>query len=297
MVMQRLKACDFPQPVLDLFDGYIHGRLTRRDFMEGARKYAVAGFSAAAMLEALRPNFAWGEQVAPSDARIKAEWVEYPAPQGSGTGKGYLAMPAKMSGTAGCIVVVHENRGLNPHIQDIARRLAVDGFVAFAPDALAPVGGYPGDEEKAVAMFGKLDPKKRTEDLMAAVPYLRSRGECNGKMGAVGFCFGGSTVNMMAVRYPDLAAVVPFYGAQPNAEDTAKIRAPLLIHYAANDERIDSGWPAWEQALKANHVKYEMHMYPNTQHGFNNDTTPRYDEAAAKQAWARTVAFFKEKLG
>ncbi len=296
MVMQRLKASDFPQPVLDLFDGYIHGRLTRRGFIEGARKYAVAGFSAAAMLEALRPNFAWGEVVAPSDPRIKAEWVEYPSPQGSGTGKGYLAMPAKMSGKAGCVVVIHENRGLSPHIQDIARRLAVDGFVAFAPDALAPAGGYPGDEEKAVALFGKLDAKKRTEDLMAAVPYLRSRGECNGKMGAVGFCFGGSTVNMMAVRYPDLAAVVPFYGAQPNAEDTAKIRAPLLIHYAANDERIDAGWPAWEQALKANNVKYEMHMYPNTQHGFNNDTTPRYDEAAAKQAWARTVAFFREKL-
>jgi carboxymethylenebutenolidase len=296
MVMERKKASDFPQPVLDLFDGYVHGTLSRRDFLDRARKYAVGGFTAAAMLEALSPNFAWAQQVAKDDPRIKAEYVPYPSPQGSGTGKGYLAMPAKMSGKVACVVVIHENRGLSPYIEDVARRLAIEGFIAFAPDALAPLGGYPGDEQKAAEMFGKLDGRKRTEDLMAAVPFLRSRSECNGKMGAVGFCFGGTIVNMMAVRYPDLNAAVPFYGGQPTAEETARIKSALLIHYAGLDERTNAGWPAWETALKANGVKYEEYVYPGANHGFHNDTTPRYDEAAAKLAWARTVAFFKDKL-
>ena len=294
--MARKKASDFPPEVLKLFDGYVHGMLTRRDFLDGAAKYAVGGFTAAAMLESLRPNYAWAQQIAKNDPRIKAEYVNYPSPQGSGTMRAYFVRPANASGKLPGIVVIHENRGLNPYIEDVTRRLAVENFLALAPDALTPLGGYPGDEEKAAQMFGQLDATKRTEDLLAAVPYLRSRPECNGKIGAVGFCFGGGIVNLMAVRIPDLAAAVPFYGAQPSAADTAKIKAPLLIHYAGLDERIDAGWPAWEAALKANNVKYQAYIYPNTNHGFHNDTTPRYDEAAAKLAWSRTIAFFKANL-
>lgn len=293
--MERKRASDFPQEVLDLFDGYQHGFLSRRDFLDRTAKYAVGGVSAAAMLESLRPNYAWAEQVSKSDPRIRAEYVTYDSPEGSGKVRGYLARPAKDGPTA-CVVVYHENRGLNPYIEDVARRVATEGYVAFAPDALTPVGGYPGDEESAMKKFSSLDPKKRTEDMMAAGPYLKSRPECNGKLGAVGFCYGGSMTNMLATRMPDLAAAVPFYGGQPSAEDTAKIKAPLLIHYAGLDERIDAGWPAWEAALKASGVKYEMHMYPNVNHGFHNDTTPRYDEAAAKLAWSRTLAFFKDHL-
>ena len=210
--------------------------------------------------------------------------------------RGYFARPAKASAKLPGVVVIHENRGLNPYIEDVARRLAVLNFVAVAPDALTPAGGYPGDEDKARALFAKLDPAKRTEDLMAAYPYLKSRPECSGTIGAVGFCFGGGTVNQMAVRIPDLAAAVPFYGSQAAASDVPKIKAPLLIHYASDDERINKGWPAFEEALKANKVRYAMHMYPNTQHGFHNDTTPRYDEAAAKLAWQRTVDFFNKHL-
>ena len=293
--MERKKASDFPQEVLNLFDGYVHGRISRRDFLDRAGKFAVGGVTAAAMLESLRPNYAFAQQVAKDDGRIKADYQEYPSPQGSGTMRGYLARPAK-AGKSPCVVVIHENRGLNPYIEDVARRLAVDGFVAFAPDALAPLGGYPGDEEKAVKLFATLDPAKRTEDLLAAVGYLKSRPECSGKLGAVGFCFGGGIANMMAVRIPDLAAAVPFYGAQPKAEDVPKINAALLIHYAGLDERINAGWPAYEAALKANNKRYETHVYPGTNHGFHNDTTPRYDEAAAKLAWSRTIAFFKENL-
>ncbi len=295
--MERMKASDFPQEVLDLFDGYVHGRLTRRDFLDGAGKFAVGGFTATAMLEALRPNFAWAQQVAKDDARIKVEYVTYPSPQGSGTMKGYLAKPASATGKLPAVVVIHENRGLNPYIEDVARRLALEGFIAFAPDALTPLGGYPGNEEKAAQLFQTLDPAKRTEDLVAAAGFVKSMADCSGKVGVVGFCFGGTTANIFATRLPDLAAAVPFYGGQPTAEATARIKAPLLIHYAANDERINAGWPAYEAALKANGVKYEMFMYPNTQHGFHNDTTPRYDEAAAKLAWSRTVAFLKKNLG
>jgi carboxymethylenebutenolidase len=277
--VERRKAGDFPPEVLKLFDGYVHGSLSRRDFLDRAGKYAVGGFSAAAMLESLRPNYALAQQVAKTDARIKAEYLTYPSPQGSGTMKGYFAHPAGTGKWPG-VVVIHENRGLNPYIEDVARRLAVDGFVALAPDALTPLGGYPGDEEQAAKLFGQLDATKRTEDLIAAA----------------GFCFGGTTVNMMAVRLPDLAAAVPFYGGQPSAADTAKIKAPLLIHYAEKDDRINAGWPAYEAALKANNVRYQAFVYPGTNHGFHNDTTPRYDEAAAKLAWARTLAFFKKNL-
>jgi carboxymethylenebutenolidase len=247
------------------------------------------------MLETLRPNYAFAQQVAKNDPRITAEYLTYPSPQGTGTMKGYFARPAGAGKWPG-VVVIHENRGLNPYIEDVARRLATDGFVAFAPDALTPLGGYPGDEEKAAQMFGTLDAAKRTEDLMAAYTFLKSRPECTGKVGAVGFCFGGGVVNQMAVRFPDLGAGVPFYGGQPSAADAAKIKAPLMLQYAGLDERINGGWPAYEAALKGNNVKYQAFIYPNTNHGFHNDTTPRYDEAAAKLAWSRTIAFFKENL-
>ena len=294
--MKRMKASDFPQEVLDVFDHYVHGEIGRREFIDRAARYAVAGMSAVAMLEALRPNYALAQQVARNDPRIHAESVTYPSPKGSGTMRGYFVKPANATGKLPGIVVIHENRGLNPYIEDVARRLAVANYLAFAPDALAPLGGYPGDEEKAAKLFASLDPAKRTEDLMEAVPYLESRPECNGRVGAVGFCFGGGIVNMMAVRFPALAAAVSFYGVQPSAADTARIKAPLLIHYAGLDTRIDAGWPAWKAALDANHVRYAEYTYPNVNHGFHNDTTPRYDEAAATLAWSRTLAFFDQYL-
>jgi carboxymethylenebutenolidase len=294
--MERKKASDFPPEVLKLFDGYVHGMIGRRDFLDRAAKFAVGGFTAAAMLESLRPNYAFAQQVAKDDGRIKTEYATYPSPQGSGTMRGYFARPANASGKLPGVLVIHENRGLNPYIEDVARRLAVANYVAFAPDALTPLGGYPGDEEKAVKLFATLDAGKRTEDLVTAAGYLKARPECTGKIGVVGFCFGGGIANLLAVRLPDLAAAVPFYGAQPSAADTAKIKAPLLIHYAGLDDRINAGWPAYETALKANAVKYQMHMYAGTNHGFHNDTTPRYDEAAAKLAWSRTLAFFSENL-
>jgi len=293
--MERGKASDYPQEVLDLFDGYQHGFIGRREFLDRAARFAAGAAGALALLESLRPNYAWANQVAADDARIAASYVKVPSPQGSGEVRGYLVRPAAQ-GKPGCVVVYHENRGLNPYIEDVARRLAVEGYVAFAPDALTPVGGYPGDEEKAAKLFSALDPKKRTEDLMAAAAWLHAQPYCNGKLGAVGFCFGGSTVNILATRMPELAAAVPFYGGQPSAEATAAIKAPLLIHYAGLDERIDAGWPAWEAALKANGVSYEMHMYPGVNHGFHNDTTPRYDEAAAKLAWSLTLDFFRKHL-
>ena len=293
--MERKKASDFPPAVLKLFDSYIHGRISRREFLDRATRYAVGGFTAAAMLQSLTPNYALAQQVAKDDARIKTEYLSYPSPNGSGTMRGYMAHPAG-SGKWPGVVVYHENRGLNPYIEDVARRLAVENFVAFAPDALAPVGGYPGDEEKAVQLFGQLDRKKMTEDLIAAAGFLKSRPECTGKIGAVGFCYGGDIANLLATRMPDLGAAVPFYGIQPSAADTAKIKAPMLLHYAAQDQRVDAGWPAFESALKAHGVRYQMFTYPGTSHGFHNDTTPRYDEAAAKLAWSRTIAFFNENL-
>ena len=294
--MERKKASDFPPAVLKLFDGYIHGMISRRDFLDRAARYAVGGFTAAAMLESLTPNYALAQQVSKDDARIKAEYLTYDSPQGSGKMRGYFVRPSSATGKLPGVVVYHENRGLNPYIEDVARRLAVENFVAFAPDALAPVGGYPGDEEKAAQLFRQLDAKKRTEDLIAAAEFLKSRPECTGKIGAVGFCYGGDIVNILATRMPDLGAAVPFYGLQPSAADTAKIKAPLLTHYAELDQRIDAGWPAFEAALKANGVKYQMFMYAGANHGFHNDTTPRYDEAAAKLAWSRTTASLKENL-
>jgi carboxymethylenebutenolidase len=294
--MERRNAGDFDQELLNLFDQYVHGQIDRRGFLDRAGRFAVGGVTAAMLLDALNPTFAAAQQVAPDDKRIKTESVEYPSPQGSAKTRGYLVRPANATGKLPGVLVVHENRGLNPHIEDIARRLALDNFLAFAPDALAPLGGYPGDEDKARALFPQLDQAKTREDFVAAATYLKNRPDCTGKIGVVGFCYGGGIANMLATRMPDLGAAVPFYGNQPSAEDTAKIKAPLLIHYAENDDRINAGWPAYETALKAANVRYTMYKYPGTQHGFNNDTTPRYDEAAAKLAWQRTLDFFNKEL-
>jgi carboxymethylenebutenolidase len=294
--MERMKSSDFPPEVLKLFDGYVHGRMSRREFLDGAARYAVGGFTAAAMLEALTPNFAWAQQVKPDDPRITTQRVDYPSPKGSGTMRGYLAKPANGAAKLPAIVVIHENRGLNPYIEDVARRLGAEGYMAFAPDALTPMGGYPGDEDKAREMFAKLDPGKRTEDLLASVDYVKSRPDFNGKLGAVGFCFGGGMVNTFATRYPDLNATVPYYGVQPPAAEAAKIKSPLMAHYASEDERITSGWPAFDKVLTEHHVEHVGYIYPNTQHGFHNDTTPRYDEPAAKLSWQRTLDFFQKHL-
>src|SRR3954447_7557607 len=297
--MNRKTSADFPPEVLKLFDGYVHGMLNRRHFLDRAAKYAVGGFTAAAMLEALRPNFAWAQQVAKDDARIKAEYITYASPQGSGTMRGYLARPAAASATTKVpgVLVYHENRGLSPYIEDVARRLAVANFVAFAPDALTPLGGYPGDDEKGRELFGKLDRAKMTEDFLAAANWLRARPDSTGKLGAVGFCVGGTIVNQLAVRIgPDLAAGVPFYGAQPSAADTMKIKAPINAQYGELDKRITDGWPAFDAALTEAHVPHEGHIYKAANHGFHNDTTPRYDEAAAKEAWQHTLDWFNKYL-
>ena len=294
--MERKKASDFHPEVLKLFQGYVHGSLSRRDFLEGASKFAVGSFTAAAMLEALKPNFAWAQQVAKDDARIRTESASYPTTQGSGTIRGYLVKPAKGPAKLPTVIVIHENRGLNPYIEDVARRLGVLGYLAFAPDSLSPFGGYPGDEDKAREMFAKQDRAKMIEDLLNAVPYVKGRPDTTGRIGAVGFCFGGGVVNAMAVRYPDLAGSVPYYGAQPSPDSVAKIKAPILAHYASEDPGINKGIAAFDAALKAANVPHELHTYPNTQHGFHNDTTPRYDEAAAKLSWQRTVDFFAKNV-
>ena len=294
--MERKKASDFDPDVLILFDAYVHGAIDRRGFLNKASKYAVGGVTAAMMLDALNPRFAEAQQVARNDPRLSTETLPFPSPQGNTGMRGYLVRPAGAKGKLPGVLVIHENRGLNPHIEDIARRVALENFVAFAPDALAPLGGYPGDEDGARQLFPKLDQAKTREDMVAAATFLKGHPACTGRIGVVGFCWGGSTANMLATRLPDLGGAVPFYGGQPNAEDAAKIKAPLLIQYAENDQRVNAGWPAYEAVLKAGNVPYTMHMYPGTQHGFNNDTTPRYDEAAAKLAWQRTLEFFNKHL-
>jgi carboxymethylenebutenolidase len=296
--MERKTADQYPQELLDLFDTYVHGEIDRRAFLAKARKFAVGGVTAAAIWESLRPNYAWAQQVAKDDSRIKTEVVTVESPQGNGKIKGYLVRPAKNPDEKRPgILAIHENRGLNPYIEDVARRLGTEGYMAFAPDGLTSVGGYPGDDEKGGALFREVDRQKMAEDFVAAAKWLKARPDCTGRIGAVGFCFGGGIVNMLAVRLgSDLAAGVPFYGAQPSAADAAKIKAPLLLHYAGLDTRINGGWPAYEEALKANHVPYEAHIYEGVNHGFHNDTTPRYDAAAAKLAWQRTLAFFAKHL-
>lgn len=295
--MTRLTAQDFDQELLILFDAYVHGTIDRRGFLDGAQKFAVVGMTAGMLLTALSPQFAQAQQVPTDDARIKTERVEFASPNGSGTVKGYLARPAKATGPLPTVLVVHENRGLNPHIEDIARRLALDNYMAFAPDALTALGGYPGDEEKARELFAKLDQTKIREDFVTAVSYLKSRADCNGKIGTVGFCYGGGVAHMLSTRLPDLNAAVSFYGNHPAAADAVKVKAPLLIQFAGTDERINASWPVYETALKAAGARYTAHQYAGTQHGFNNDTTPRFDEVNAKLAWNRTLAFFKQTLG
>jgi len=292
----RLTADDFAPEVLSLFDKYVHGAIDRRGFLDGAAKFTVGGTTAAALLEALSPKFAQAQQVPAADARIRTQSVEFASPQGYGKVRAYVARPAQASGPLPVVLVVHENRGLNPHIEDIARRLALDNFIAVAPDALFPLGGYPGDEDKARDLFAKLDQAKTQADFVTAAGFAKGIEGGNGKLGAVGFCYGGGVVNMLATRVPELAAGVPFYGVAPAVDKVAGVKATLLLVYADSDERVNATFPAYEAALKAAGVKFEAVKYPGTQHGFNNDTTPRYDEAAAKQAWSRTVALFNRVL-
>jgi carboxymethylenebutenolidase len=292
-----------PAEAVDLYTQFIHGDISRRDFLDGVKRFAVGGLTATAIVEALMPNYALGQQVRKDDERIKASYETVPSPDGNGYIRGYLvrpfsadsrsATPAKLPG----VLVIHENRGLNPHTEDVSRRFALENFMAFAPDALSSVGGYPGDDYRGGELFTKLDGAKRTQDFVAAAKWLKARPDTNGKLGAVGFCFGGGVVNTLAVEMgSDLNAAVPFYGTQPKAEDVAKIKAPVLAQYGELDTRITSGWDAYNQALTANHVAHEGYVYPKANHGFHNDTTPRYDEAAAKQAWERTVAWFNKYL-
>ncbi len=295
--MERKTAHDFDQELLILFDAYVHGGIDRRTFLDRAAKFAVGGVTAVMLLEQLSPKFVEAQVVRTDDARIAPEYVEYDSPSGSGKMRGYLVRPAAATGKSAGILVIHENRGLNPHIEDVARRLALENFVTFAPDALFPLGGYPGDEDKARELFRQLDQAKTREDFVAASAFLKARPDVTGKIGAVGFCYGGGMVNYLATRLgSDLSAGVPFYGSAPNVEDVPKIKCPLLIQSAEVDERINASWPAFEKALQAAHVPYERHLYPGTQHGFNNDTTPRYDAAAAKLAWERTIAFFNKHV-
>ena len=293
---RKATASDFDPEVLRLFDQYVHGIIDRRGFLAGAARFAVGASGAAGLLAALTPQFAAAQQVKPDDARLSAKHVEFASPRGYGTARGYLVKPAKAGKPAPLVLVAHENRGLNPHIEDITRRLALDGFIAFAPDALFPLGGYPGDEDAARALFGKLDQDKVREDFLAAAAFLRKVDGGNGKLGAVGFCWGGGMANFLATRLPDLAAAAPFYGSPPPLEDVPKIKAELLVVLAATDERINAAWPGYEAALKAAGVRYTLYQPPGTQHGFNNDTTPRYDEDAAREAWRRTIALFDRRL-
>nr|WP_309687463.1 dienelactone hydrolase family protein [Armatimonas sp.] len=293
--MERKKASDFPQELLELFDRYVHGGIDRRTFLEGAQKFATGAVTATMLWESLRPNYAWAQQVPKDDKRIKTEVVTVPSPKGNTNIKGYLAKPAKIKGKLPVVLVIHENRGLNPYIEDVARRLATENFIAFAPDGLTSVGGYPGDDEKGGALFRTVDRAKMGEDFIAAARWLKALPESNGKLGAVGFCFGGGVVNMLAVKLGgELAAGVPFYGSQPSAEDAAKIKSPLLIQNGGLDKRILDGSPAFEAILKANNVPFTAHVYESANHGFHNDTTPRYDEASAKLAWKRTLEFFNK---
>ena len=295
--MTRMTAKDFSPELLELYDFYAHGRITKREFLDRAGKFAVGGVTAMAILGMMGPNYALAEQVSFNDPEIVGEYVMYPSPNGHGEVRGYLVRPAAATGKLPAVVVVHENRGLNPYIEDVARRLAKAGFIALAPDGLTSVGGYPGNDEAGRELQSKVDPEKLMNDFFAAVEWLMAHEATTGKVGITGFCYGGGVANAAAVAYPELGGAVPFYGRQPAAADVAKIKAPLLIHYAELDERVNAGWPEYETALKAAGTRYEAFIYPGVNHGFHNDSTPRYDEAAANLAWERTLAFFKANLG
>jgi carboxymethylenebutenolidase len=294
--MSPIKKEDIQQEVFDLYDDFAHNRLDRRGFVEKLSLYAVGGITVAGLMSFLMPDYHGAIQVRANDPRLKSDYITYPSPKGGGTIKGLLSKPADATKQLGGIIVVHENRGLNPHIEDIGRRAALAGFISLAPDALTPLGGYPGDDEKGREMQSKRNRKEMEEDFIAAYDYLKNHKDCNGKIGVVGFCYGGGIANTMAVRIPDLSAAVPFYGGQPTADDVPKIKAPLLLHYAGLDTRVNEGWPAYEAALKANNKEYKAYIYEGVNHGFNNDTTPRYDKVAAELAWKRTIEFFQEKL-
>ncbi|MFD2572177.1 dienelactone hydrolase family protein [Spirosoma soli] len=294
--MSQIKKDDLKQEVFDLYDDYAHNRIDRREFTQKLSLYAVGGLTVASLMSFLMPDYKGGVQIKADDPRLKSDYVTYPSPKGGGSIKALLSKPADAQKPLGGIIVVHENRGLNPHIEDVGRRAALAGFVSIAPDALTPLGGYPGNDDAGRELQSKRNRDEMLQDFMAGFDYLKGNKDCNGKIGVVGFCFGGWIANMMAVRIPELSASVPFYGGQPAAEDVPKIKAPLLLHYAALDTRVNEGWPAFEAALKANNKDYTAYMYENANHGFHNDTTPRYDKAAAELAWKRTVDFFKARL-
>lgn len=294
--MKKLEKGDLSQEVYDLFDSYVHNKIDRRGFVTKLSVYAVGGLTVPSILAFLLPKYAEAQKVKMDDPRLKSEYVGYDSPKGAGKMQGFLTRPANSNKKLPGIIVVHENRGLNPHIEDVARRAALEGFIAFAPDALYPLGGYPGNDDDGRTMQRERDRDEMLEDFISAYNFLKSNKECSGKVGVVGFCFGGSISNKMAVRIPDLKAAVPFYGGQPAIEDVPKINAPLLLHFASLDKRVNAGWPAYEVALKEQKKDYTAYMYEGVNHGFHNDTTPRYDETAAKLAWERTIAFFKEKL-
>jgi carboxymethylenebutenolidase len=294
--MQRMKASDFDQRILDLFDGYVHGQMSKREFLERATLFTAAGVSAASIFSSLAPNYALAAQVAPDDPAILTETVEYASPDGHGTVKGLMARPANASGKLPAVLVVHENRGLNPYIEDVVRRAAKAGFLALGPDGLTSLGGYPGNDDEGRTMQRQLDRTKLLADFFAGFEYLEGHADSTGKVGAVGFCYGGGVCNALAVAYPSLAASAPFYGRQPKSEDVARIQTPLQLHYGELDKRINAGWPEYEEALKANGKSYEAHIYPGANHGFHNDTTPRFDQLAAELAWHRTIVFFQQHL-
>lgn len=294
--MTRLTAKDFPQQLLDYYDYYAHGKITKRQFLELATKYAVGGLTALALFDLLKPDYALAEQVLFTDPDILPEYITYPSPNGHGEVRGYLVKPAKAAGKVPAVVVVHENRGLNPYIEDVARRVAKAGYIALAPDGLSSVGGYPGNDDEGRELQQKVDPTKLMNDFFAAIEFLMHHKDATGKVGMTGFCYGGGVSNAAAVAYPELAAAVPFYGRQPPAQDAEKVKAPLLLHFAELDTRINEGWPAWEAALKKAGKTYEAHIYPGVNHGFHNDSTPRYDKAAAELAWQRTLAWFEKYL-
>lgn len=294
--MTRLTAKDFHPDLLELYDGYVHGRLSRRDFLDRAAAYAMAGVAATTLLAALSPDYALAQQVQFTDPDIVAEYITYPSPNGHGQVRGYLVKPAKAAGKLPAIVVVHENRGLNPYIEDVARRVAKAGFIALAPDGLSSVGGYPGNDVRGRELQAQVDPEKLMNDFFAAIEYLRASPLSTGKVGITGFCYGGGVSNAAAVAYPELDAAVPFYGRQAKPDDVVRIKAPLLMHFAEKDDNVNATWPAYEAALKKAGTTYEAYVYPGTNHGFHNDSTPRYDQAAAALAWERTLGWFRKYL-